>query len=90
MLKPLVKGLAMKKTAYTFLSMLSLSLSTTSYADTALNSVAPVGVKDTLSQVMTTKKLRVCSPGDYKPFSYDNNGKFEGIDNDLEPFSESV
>ena len=86
MLKPLVKGLAMKKTAYTFLStlsMVSLSLSTTSYADTALNSVAPVGVKDTLSQVMITKKLRVCSPGDYKPFSYDNNGKFEGIDNDL-------
>lgn len=41
---------------------------------------------DTLSKVLTTKQLRVCSPGDYKPFSFDNSnngGNFEGIDNDL-------
>ena len=38
---------------------------------------------DTLARVMESKQLRVCSPGDYKPFSFDNQGKFEGIDNDL-------
>lgn len=38
---------------------------------------------DTLAQVMATKQLRVCSPGDYKPFSFDHQGKFEGVDNDL-------
>lgn len=38
---------------------------------------------DTLSKILTTKQLRVCSPGDYKPFSFDNNGTFEGVDNDL-------
>ncbi|USZ14471.1 transporter substrate-binding domain-containing protein [Moraxella sp. FZFQ2102] len=38
---------------------------------------------DTLAQVMKTKTLRVCSPGDYKPFSFDHQGKFEGVDNDL-------
>lgn len=38
---------------------------------------------DTLAKVMKNKELRVCSPGDYKPFSFDNNGRFEGIDNDL-------
>ncbi|AAU37507.1 MULTISPECIES: transporter substrate-binding domain-containing protein [Basfia] len=38
---------------------------------------------DTLTKVLETKELVVCSPGDYKPFSFDNNGKFEGVDNDL-------
>ena len=38
---------------------------------------------DTLAKVMKNKELLVCSPGDYKPFSFDNNGRFEGIDNDL-------
>lgn len=38
---------------------------------------------DTLARVLESKQLRVCSPGDYKPFSFDNQGKFEGIDNDL-------
>lgn len=38
---------------------------------------------DTLAQILNTKTLTVCSPGDYKPFSFDNNGTFSGIDNDL-------
>ena len=38
---------------------------------------------DTLARVMKSKELRVCSPGDYKPFSFDRSGIFEGIDNDL-------
>ncbi|WP_245934301.1 transporter substrate-binding domain-containing protein [Bergeriella denitrificans] len=38
---------------------------------------------DTLAKVLASKELRVCSPGDYKPFSFDNQGRFEGIDNDL-------
>ncbi len=38
---------------------------------------------DTLSKILKNKEIKVCSPGDYKPFSFDNNGKFEGIDNDL-------
>nr|WP_255758823.1 transporter substrate-binding domain-containing protein [Neisseria lisongii] len=38
---------------------------------------------DTLARVMESKELRVCSPGDYKPFSFDKSGIFEGIDNDL-------
>lgn len=38
---------------------------------------------DTLDKVMESKKLYVCSPGDYKPFSFEKNGVFEGIDNDL-------
>lgn len=46
---------------------------------------------DTLTKVMKSKELRVCSPGDYKPFSFDNHGKFEGIDNDLaERLAESM
>lgn len=53
---------------------------TPSLADNA--AIAPT-FKDTLNQVMSSKKLRVCSPGDYKPFSFDNKGQFEGIDNDL-------
>lgn len=44
---------------------------------------AHAAAPDTLAKVMKTKELRVCSPGDYKPFSFDNSGKFEGIDNDL-------
>ena len=38
---------------------------------------------DTLAQVLKSKQLRVCSPGDYKPFSFDQDGKFEGLDIDL-------
>lgn len=38
---------------------------------------------DTLAKIMQTKEIKVCSAGDYKPFSFDNNGKFEGVDNDL-------
>ncbi len=37
-----------------------------------------------LDDVMKAGKLRVCSPGDYKPFSYAKpDGSFEGIDIDL-------
>lgn len=37
-----------------------------------------------LDDVMKSGKLRVCSPGDYKPFSYAKpDGSFEGIDIDL-------
>ncbi len=38
---------------------------------------------DTLKQVTDSKALRVCTPGDYKPFSFDHDGKFEGLDIDL-------
>ncbi len=38
---------------------------------------------DTLKQVMDSKTLRVCTPGDYKPFSFDKDGHFEGLDIDL-------
>lgn len=38
---------------------------------------------DTLAQVINSKQLRVCSPGDYKPFSFEQNGEFEGLDIDL-------
>lgn len=37
-----------------------------------------------LDEVMKAGKIRVCSPGDYKPFSYmKQDGTFEGIDIDL-------
>lgn len=37
-----------------------------------------------LDDVMRSGKIRVCSPGDYKPFSYAKpDGTFEGIDIDL-------
>jgi cyclohexadienyl dehydratase len=37
-----------------------------------------------LDDVMKSGKLRVCTPGDYKPFSYAKpDGNFEGIDIDL-------
>lgn len=37
-----------------------------------------------LDEVMKAGKIRVCSPGDYKPFSYMKpDGAFEGIDIDL-------
>jgi len=39
---------------------------------------------DTLDHVMESQELRVCSPGDYKPFSFVNDaGEFEGLDIDL-------
>jgi cyclohexadienyl dehydratase len=39
---------------------------------------------DTLARVMESKTLRVCSPGDYRPFSFHNeDGSFEGLDVDL-------
>lgn len=38
---------------------------------------------DTLKQVTDSKTLRVCTPGDYKPFSFDQGGHFEGLDIDL-------
>lgn len=37
-----------------------------------------------LDEIMKAGKIRVCSPGDYKPFSYmKQDGTFEGIDIDL-------
>ncbi|MGO1766163.1 ArtI protein [Advenella sp. S44] len=38
---------------------------------------------NTLKQVTDSKVLRVCTPGDYKPFSFDKDGHFEGLDIDL-------
>lgn len=69
----------MKKFSQALLVVTSIAASTTSHASPNAPSAAP----DTLSAVLSTKQLRVCSPGDYKPFSFDNNGKFEGLDNDL-------
>ncbi|OAV01204.1 MULTISPECIES: transporter substrate-binding domain-containing protein [Moraxella] len=64
------------------LSIFSLIGLLTSQSVMAMTSSAEKN-SDTLERVMNTKQLRVCSPGDYKPFSFDNGGKFEGIDNDL-------
>jgi cyclohexadienyl dehydratase len=39
---------------------------------------------NTLNRVMESHTLRVCSPGDYKPFSFQKaDGNFEGLDVDL-------
>lgn len=38
---------------------------------------------DTIKQITDSKTLRVCTPGDYKPFSFDKDGHFEGLDIDL-------
>ena len=39
---------------------------------------------DTLAHVMESKTLRVCTPGDYRPFSYHNDDdSYEGLDIDL-------
>ncbi len=39
---------------------------------------------DTLARVLKTHELRVCSPGDYKPFSFmEKNGDFKGLDVDM-------
>lgn len=43
----------------------------------------PAVAQDTLEQVLRSGELRVCSAGDYKPFSFEQNGQFEGLDNDL-------
>lgn len=57
---------------------LLIALSATAGAQTA--QAGP----DTLAQVMQSHALRVCSPGDYKPFSFQNpDGSFEGLDVDL-------
>lgn len=64
----------MKKTLLSiFVSLLTLSVGVQ----------AETSTPDTLSKVMKNKELIVCSPGDYKPFSFDKDGIFEGIDNDL-------
>jgi cyclohexadienyl dehydratase len=46
---------------------------------------APAGnAPDTLARVEKSGVLRVCTPGDYKPFSFERApGEFEGIDVDL-------
>ena len=45
---------------------------------------APAQDASRLDQVIKSGKLRVCSPGDYKPFSLAKaDGSFEGIDIDL-------
>lgn len=49
----------------------------------AATAMAQAQTPDTLAKVIQSKQLRVCSPGDYKPFSFDKSGAFEGIDNDL-------
>lgn len=39
---------------------------------------------DTLARVLKTHELRVCSPGDYKPFSFmESDGDFKGLDVDM-------
>lgn len=70
---PSTEHIMLKQTA---IVLLLGSLSLAAHAQTP---AAP----DTLNRVMESKTLRVCSPGDYKPFSFDHNGRFEGVDNDL-------
>lgn len=36
-----------------------------------------------LDRIMETKVLRVGTPGDYRPFSFQNNGVYEGLDIDM-------
>jgi cyclohexadienyl dehydratase len=49
-----------------------------------LASIPPSAAAAAIDDVMKTGVLRVCTPGDYKPFSFAlPDGKFEGIDVDL-------
>jgi len=50
---------------------------------TGMSAQANSQTPDTLTKIIQAKEIKVCSAGDYKPFSFDNNGKFEGVDNDL-------
>ncbi|UHL62926.1 transporter substrate-binding domain-containing protein [Paralcaligenes sp. KSB-10] len=60
--------------------LLALALLAAPTLVAAQTSAAP----DTLKHVMESHTLRVCSPGDYKPFSFmKEDGKFEGLDVDL-------
>ncbi len=44
----------------------------------------PAAPQSALDTVMAGKTLRVCTPGDYRPFSFHNpDGSFEGLDVDL-------
>src|SRR5690606_17058907 len=54
-------------------------------AITALSAALLTGsAVDTLNHVVESKTLRVCTPGDYRPFSYHNDdGSYEGLDVDL-------
>jgi cyclohexadienyl dehydratase len=55
-------------------------------AAAALLAAGPAGAQSTsrLDDVIKSGKLRVCTPGDYKPFSYARpDGSFEGLDIDL-------
>ncbi len=60
-----------------------IALLSTGLMAIANNAQAQSSAPDTLAKVLESKELRVCSPGDYKPFSFDRDGKFEGVDNDL-------
>lgn len=51
------------------------------YSGTAISADV---IPSRLDKVLETKKLTVCTPGDYKPFSLQlENGQFEGLDIDL-------
>ena len=64
----------MKKIIALSITALGLMASASAFAQSASR----------LDEVMKSGKLRVCSPGDYKPFSLAKpDGTFEGIDIDL-------
>jgi cyclohexadienyl dehydratase len=67
------KGIPMSTTRHLFTALALGLLAASAQAETSR-----------LDDVMKAGKLRVCSPGDYKPFSYAKpDGSFEGIDIDL-------
>ncbi|RTZ45608.1 transporter substrate-binding domain-containing protein [Candidimonas sp. SYP-B2681] len=49
-----------------------------------VNAQTSVPNQSTLDKVIESKTLRICTPGDYRPFSYHNaDGSYEGLDVDL-------
>lgn len=60
-------------------SLLTLSL----LSALALGAVTPASAGDRLDNIMEKKVLRVGTPGDYRPFSMKEDGKFVGHDIEL-------
>src|SRR5882672_1095809 len=66
--------ITVKKTVRAALALVALCTTSLACAQTSSR----------LDEILRTGKLRVCTPGDYKPFSLaKSDGSYEGIDIDL-------